>query len=210
MARMFSAIYGAEYLEERLKCIERLRQLHLRFPRKYPLGFVRNAWATLNVRWVHDLKAMTDTLRLYAKVGRPTSQQLQAVGMTVVNSSGTTLFRRPDTFGMEGPTSYFVSEIMRKLNGDKELQDWTSYHTPSTRNTSRVSGPPGGLDTPDAAGFTGPNLTPAERRWKARHHLSTQLAQSCDGISIPSSDVLNPSAPGRTNMSKTSTLRPRR
>ena len=111
MAMMFSAIYGVGYLEERLSCIEHLRHLHLSFPRKYPLGCARNARATLNVRWLQDLEAMTDTLRLYAKVERPTFQQLQAVGMTAVNSSGTTLFRRPSTFDMDSATSYFFRNL---------------------------------------------------------------------------------------------------
>ena len=44
MSRMFAAIYGVEYLEERAKCIERLRKMHLSYPHKYPLGFVKNAW----------------------------------------------------------------------------------------------------------------------------------------------------------------------
>ena len=129
MARMFSALYGAEYRGERAQRIEHLRHMQLSYPHKYPLGFVKHAWGTLNVRWVQDLKAMTDTLRLYAKVERPTSQQLQAVGMTVVTSTGETLYRRPDTFDMTSPTGYFVSEILRKLNDDKELKDWAYYHS---------------------------------------------------------------------------------
>ena len=164
MARMFSALYGAEYLDERVKCIEHLRQMHLSYPHKYPLGFVKNTWGTLNVRWVQDLKAMTDTLRLYAKVERPTFQQLQAVGMTVVTSTGETLYRRPDTFDMTSPTGYFVSEILRKLNDGKELKDWAYYHSGSGTHPSRVSG----LNTDNVdqehPSLPGPNLTPAERR----------------------------------------------
>ena len=34
MARMFSALYGAEYLDERAKCIEHLRQMHISYPHK--------------------------------------------------------------------------------------------------------------------------------------------------------------------------------
>ena len=107
---------------------------------------------------------MTDTLRLYAKVGRPTFQQLQAVGMNVVTSTGETLYRRPDTFDMTSPTGYFVSEILRKLNDDKELKGWAYYHSGNGVHPSRVSG----LNTDNAAqeqpSLAGPNLTPAERR----------------------------------------------
>ena len=51
---------------------------------------------------------MTDTLRLHAKAERPTFQQLQAVGMAIVSATGRTLFRRPDTFDMSSPASYFL------------------------------------------------------------------------------------------------------
>ena len=142
MSRMFAALYGVEYLSERILCIEHLRQMHLGYPHKYPLGFAKNDSGTLNVRWCQDLKAMTDTLRLHAKAERPTSQQLQAVGMAVVNATGMTLFRRPGTFDMTSTRSYFVSEILRKLNDDKELQDWAFYHTANQKHPSRISGLP--------------------------------------------------------------------
>lgn len=96
---MFAALYGAGYLCERLKSIYFLRKLRLVPPRKYTLGFVKNAWGAPNVRWAQEIKAMIDTLRLRARLGRPTSQQLQAVGMAVVTATGATLFRRRDTFG---------------------------------------------------------------------------------------------------------------
>lgn len=161
---MFAALYGAEYLGERTSRIEHLRQMHLIYPQKYPLGFVKNTWGTLNARWRQDFRAVEDTLRLYAKAERPTPQQLQAVGMTVVSATGMTLFRRPDTFDMTRPTSYFVSEIIRKLNDDKELQDRTYYHSPSQRHSSRISGPPLEGPAEEFTALSGPNLTPAERR----------------------------------------------
>ena len=164
MARMFCALYGAEYLSERIECIEHLRQMHLSCPHKYPLGFVKNAWGTLNVRWVRDLKAMADTLRLHARVERPTFQQLQAVGMTIVEATGSTLYRRPDTFNVHDPWGYFVSEILRKLNDDKELKDWAHYHSANRTHPSRVSGPALDASPSDLSTLPGPTLTPSERR----------------------------------------------
>ena len=164
MARMFCALYGAEYLGERINCIEHLRQMHLSYPHKYPLGFAKNAWGALNVRWVQDLRAMTDTLRLHAKVERPTFQQLQAVGVTIVDATGSTLYRRPDTFDVTNPQCYFVAEILRKLNDDKDLKDWAFYRSSSSVHPSRVSGLNSETNTSDQPSLPGPTLTPAERR----------------------------------------------
>ena len=138
--------------------------MHLSYPHKYPLGFAKNAWGALNVRWVQDLRATTDTLRLHAKVERPTSQQLQAVGVTIVDATGSTLYRRPDTFDVTNPQCYFVAEILRKLNDDKDLKDWAFYRSSSSVHPSRVSGLNSETNTSDQPSLPGPTLTPAERR----------------------------------------------
>ena len=110
MSRMFPAIYCAEYIEEREKRIEHLGQMHLSYPRKYPLGFFKNVRGALNVRCAHDLNAMADTIMLHARAGRPTFQKLQAVSTTIVSPTCATLFRRPDTFDITIPTSYFFRD----------------------------------------------------------------------------------------------------
>ena len=164
MSRMSSVLYGVGYLVKRVNCIERLRQMRLSYPPTYPLGFAKNARGALNVRRRQDIRAMTDTLRVRAKVERPTLQQLQAVGMTVVATTGRALYRRPVAFGMIAPDGFFVSEIPRKLNDAKELHGWSYYHSSNQRRPSRVSGFPHGGPAEEVAALPGPNLAPAERR----------------------------------------------
>ena len=44
MSRMFAGLYGAELPQERLEAIEHIRSLHIDFPHKYTLQFIKNAW----------------------------------------------------------------------------------------------------------------------------------------------------------------------
>ena len=81
------------------------------------------------MRWVHDLKTMTDTLRRHARVGWRKFPKLQAVGVEIVSTARATLFRMPDTFEVANPSGYFVSETIRKLNDDKELKKWSYFHS---------------------------------------------------------------------------------
>ena len=138
---------------------------------------------------------MADTLRLREKAERPTSPQLQAVGMTVVNATGMTLFRRLDTFDMSSPQSYFVSEILRKLNDDKELQDWAYYHTANQMHTSRTPGFPPEGPAEELPQPPGPTLTHAERRiagaeaprrrGRPQSVMGFQIPRVVSGIVIP-------------------------
>ena len=114
MSKQFSSLYGTEHLQERLQAIEDMRALHVREPHKYTLPFIRNAWGTLNHRWIQELKESTNVLRLHAGVERPTFDQLKAVGMTVDPSTGSTVFRMPGTFKIRDPAGYFQTEIVRK------------------------------------------------------------------------------------------------
>ena len=62
--------------------------------------------------------------------------------MAVVNATGGTLRRRPDTFDMARPSGYFKSGIIRKLNDDEKFPDWGTHQSGNPRNPAMVSGRP--------------------------------------------------------------------
>ena len=159
MARMFSAVYGAELLQERLGAIEYLRSLHIDYPRKYTLSSIRSAWGTLNYLWVQELRDMTNILRMHAQVDRPTFAQLRSIGMTVVVSTWKTVYQRPTTFNLTEPPGYFATEIVRRTNEEKELNEWDSYQTSVPRGGNPRVGA-----LPEPTGLPGPPMTPVERR----------------------------------------------
>ena len=49
MSRMYPVAYGADYIDARVKCIDFLRHLHLRYPDKSPLGLVKRAMGRLQL-----------------------------------------------------------------------------------------------------------------------------------------------------------------
>lgn len=159
MARMFAAVYGDEVPQEGLDSIEYMRGLHIDYHRKFTLSFVRSAWGARNYRLVQELREMTNALRLRAQVERPTFAQLRAIGMTVVTATGKTAYQRPTAFNLTGPSGYFATEIIRRVNEEKELNEWNSYHS----SGRRASNPRVGA-LPDQPSLPGPPMTPAERR----------------------------------------------
>ena len=114
MTTLFPAVYGAEHLLGLLSDVEDIRALHVREPRKFTLSLIRGARGTLNYRWIQELNELTNTIRLYAKVERPTFEQLKAIGVTINPVGGQAIFRRPDTFQIRDPIGYFRTEIVRK------------------------------------------------------------------------------------------------
>ena len=158
-SRLFAAVYGSERLNERLIAVEDLRALHVRDPRKYTLPFARGAWGTPNHRWIQEIEESTNLLRLHANVERPTFDQLKAIGMTIGPAAGVTIFRFPATFNLRGPNGYFQTEIVRKMNAEKELADRYHYRNKSTRNANTRTGAVG-----DFVGLPGPPMTAVERR----------------------------------------------
>ena len=87
----------------------------------------------MNYRRVQELRDMTNILRMHDQVERPTFAQLMSIGMTVITSTGKTVCPRPPTFDMAAPKGYFATEIVRRMNEEKDLNEWTSYHTSSNR-----------------------------------------------------------------------------
>ena len=85
---------------------------------------------------------MAHTIRLNARVERPTFQKLQAVGMTAVAATGGDLLRRRDTFDVGSPAGYFRSDISREISDGKDLAGWNHYRNANRRHSSRVSGLP--------------------------------------------------------------------
>ena len=79
--------------------------------------------------------------------------------MAVVHATGTALCRGHDTLNMMNPSGYFNSEIIRKLYGDKELQDWSAYRASDRRNRTMISGQLSPLAPP-----SGPAHEGGERR----------------------------------------------
>ena len=71
-----------------------------------------------------ELREMANVIRQYAKAERPKFEQPKAIGMRVVTPTGLTLFQRPKTFDMTAPGGFFLSEIVRKMDADKELNEW--------------------------------------------------------------------------------------
>ena len=132
MAQQMAGVYGAELLDERWAAIEGLRDMHVAQPRKFPLSFIRNAWGTLNHRWGQEVRELTNVLRFHAGTERPTFDQLKAVGMAIREDTGLTVYQRPRTFDLVGPDGYFTTEVIRKLNQEKEATDWKLHHGNST------------------------------------------------------------------------------
>ena len=159
MSRMFAAIYGSELLQERLDAAEYLRSLHIDYPHKYTLLFVRSTCGKLNYRWVQELREMTNVMRMYAQVERPTFAQLRSIGTTVVTAAGLTVYQRPNTFDLRGTKGYFATEIPRRMNDEKELNERNAYHS----GGPRTGNPRVGALQP-MTGMRGPPMTPSERR----------------------------------------------
>ena len=113
---------------------------------------------TLNHRRIQGLKESTNLLRLHANVERPTYDQLKAIGMTIGPSKGLTIFRFPTVLNLRDANGYFQTEIVRKMNAEKELADWYHYRNASTRNLNTRAGAVG-----DLVGLPGPPMTPVER-----------------------------------------------
>ena len=161
----FLGLYGYDRTNERLQAVGDLRLLHAREPRNYTLAFVRNSWNTLNHRWVQEIKEGTNLLRLHARVDRPTYDQLKSIGMTIGPSSNKTIFQRPEVFNVIDVSGYFQTEIVRKMNAEKELEDWPHYHNTPARPTNTGTGA-----VPVPTGIPGPPMTPAATNSPTNKH----------------------------------------
>ena len=105
------------------------------------------------------IKELTNALRLYAQVERPTYDQLKSIGMTICPKTRKAICQMPDVFSVRETDGYFHTEIARRVNSEKELADWHRYHNTSVRPTNTRSGA-----ATEPVGLPGPPLTPAERR----------------------------------------------
>ena len=159
MSRMFAAVYGGELLQERLDAIEHLRFLRVEYPHKYTLRFAKSAWRPLNYRWVQEMREMTNILRIHAQVEQPTFAQQRSIGVTVVTSTGETVYRLPKTPNLSDPAGYFVTEVVRMMHEEKELNEWNSYHSGAPLPGNQRVGA-----LPPPLGLPGPPMTPVERR----------------------------------------------
>ena len=71
-----------------------------------------------------ELKDVVNGIRLLAKVGRPTVEQIKliGVGMTAAQPAGLTVFRRRRVFDLRGPAWFFLSGPCEKRRGGKNTQ----------------------------------------------------------------------------------------
>lgn len=111
---------------------------------------------------------MANILRTHAQVERPTVAQLRAIGMTAATATGHTVYRRPTTFNLTDTKGYFATDIVRRMDEEKELGDRNPYHT----SGGRASDPRAGA-VPEGVGLPGPPLTPAERRLAGKESPET-------------------------------------
>ena len=76
--------------------------------------------------------------------------------MTAVVATGMTVYHRPKTVDLQDHTGYFVTEILRRMNEEKELNERNAYHAGGTRSGNPRAGalpPPSVLPGPhDACG----------------------------------------------------------
>ena len=121
---------------------------------------------------MQELRDLTNALRMHAQVERPTFAQLRGIGMTVVTSTGATVYKRPKTFMPSDPQGYLVTEIARRMNEEKELNDWNYYHG----SVPRAGNPRVGAN-PSPAGLPGPPMTPAERRLAGKEAPKTPTGE---------------------------------
>ena len=78
--------------------------------------------------------------------------------MTIVQPSGLTVFQKPKTFDLDGPSGFSQSEVVRRMLEEKELSSWSKYHG------ARIPRDRVGANPTETAGLSGPPMTPAERR----------------------------------------------
>lgn len=101
---------------------------------------------------------MTDILRAHAQVERTNFTQLRSIGMTAVTSTGMAAYQRPKTFNLSDPQGYFVTDIPRRMNEEKELNERNAYYTGAPRNGNPRAGA-----MPSPGCLPGHPMTPAER-----------------------------------------------
>ena len=101
---------------------------------------------------------MSNTPRLYAKVGRPTFEQLELIGMPIAQVTGGVISQKPTAFDLNGLLVFFQSEIVKRMVGDKELNSWPNYRG------MRILRIRVGANPAETVGLPGPAMTPAERR----------------------------------------------
>ena len=138
---MFATVCGQEWFGERSLAIDKLRAMHIAEPRKFTLSFIKDSRGTLNYRRTQEWRDLANLIRWRAKVERPTFEQIQMIGLTVVPSTGHAIFQRPTTFELDNPSGYFLSEIVRKMVDDKELSSLSQYHSSPNRGLRDRLGP---------------------------------------------------------------------
>ena len=158
MSRLFSLIYGSEWLGELLSAIQKLKSLHVDTPHKFALSFIRGACGSLNYRRGQEIVDLANILRLRVKVERPTFEQLKMIGVTIVQPSCLTVFRKPKACDLEDPSGFSLSEVVRRMLEDKELSSWSQYRG------ARITRDRAGANPTETAGLPGPPMTPAARR----------------------------------------------
>ena len=142
------------HLAPRRKAIETLYTLHIRNPNKYTLVFVLRNWASLNARWVEDLKEHVNMICTLRKVEGPTFAEIKATGLSP-DASGLSIFRFPQKFDLDAPQGHFQAHILGALERDFERARRGSYHKTAPVPSGRNAG---------EAKVYGPNMTTRERR----------------------------------------------
>ena len=110
MSNMFVLVYGLEWLGARLGSSGELRDIRREAPRKYTLGFARDAWGLSIADLWQELRDRTNMARLRARVERPTFEQIELIGLIAVRSTGGMVFQRANAFDLSGPIGYCQSD----------------------------------------------------------------------------------------------------
>ena len=149
----------------------------------YPVG----GWGgTLNYRRVQDIKELANTIRLYAKVERPTFDQLKAIVMTIDPVGGNTILKSHVAFLVMEVGGYFQTGIVRKTKAGKDLADWRHYHSASVWGGGNMK--TGAANDP--VGLPGPPLTSDERRIAGTTASTNRYGKRYVGILTPMWDAV--------------------
>lgn len=117
-SRYFSAVYGDERLEPRLKAAKSLVTTHEDHPKVFPIDFIVDVWNRMN----HDFAdACLEGIRRIVRIAPPGSKRGKIAKLAwMPRADGTPLWQFPDTFTMDSENGFWQSiinpELERKWN----------------------------------------------------------------------------------------------
>lgn len=149
--RVFGAVYGVEHVQERLDCLQALKEAHEEDDHAFPASFCIELFEELSAAWCEELRESRRKICASLGTENPRLEDIKLFALSP-NADGSSNFQFPRVWDLDDPNGYYKSVVLPRQERQMSRLLHKQLHEHNLKGKKAAGGEGGPTDDEEKPG----------------------------------------------------------